>query len=154
MKDEFEEREKYWNRKLEDERRQHKGEITRNEKKMKRLQLKLTNIEKQFLETDRQDKRDKQVGSNERISTGEAKKDKKKGKLCCHHDKYMSNHDCCEFLHESSSSILRGSNSDSPIDTDLVKSVLKEMIKLYELRNFIEDECDYLVCKKHGICTN
>jgi predicted DNA repair protein MutK len=70
MKYEFEQMEKYWNMKLESERKPYEEQINQNEKTILKMQLKLRNVQKQLSTSFTVARRGKQHADN-RETTGQ-----------------------------------------------------------------------------------
>ena len=73
MKYEFEQMEKYWNRKLENERKLYEEQINQNQKTILKMQLNLKNVQKQVSTSCTLAKRGKQHTTN-RETTGKNKR--------------------------------------------------------------------------------
>jgi len=157
MKSEFEEKENDWKRKLENERQLHEQKNKENEKKLKKLEIQLKCAHKQLAAVGSQEKTGND-GSNCSIGFKPRKSKEKsiRKKVVCHDKTVLKKAPrctCYETPHEPPSSWLRGTNSEGIIQLkernqqDLVLSVVKEIMKLQDLRSSIIEECQYLVSK-------
>jgi len=161
MKLEFEEKEKDWQKKLENKRRLHEEENKENEKKMMKLQINLATTQKQLAATCLHEKVGCDgINCSTAINPRRSKEKSTRKKVACHDKnllKKASRCTCYESPHEPPSSWLRGQNSEGvfhwkessqlPVQQDLVLSVVKEIMRLQDLRSSIIEECQYLVSR-------